>query len=113
MATEIKVWEIVQGHVKAVEDASLASEHLESDLETWIAESPDILGERLLVIDRQREIEAVGRLDLLCIDPSGKLVIIELKRDRTPGKLWRRLWTTHPGWTARQPSRLLSALRNF
>lgn len=45
---------------------------------------PEILGENFLIIDRQREIEGVGRLDLLCIDPSGKLAIVELKRDRAP-----------------------------
>jgi hypothetical protein len=44
----------------------------------------DILGTKLLIIGRQYEIAGVGRLDLLGIDQSGKLTIIELKRDRTP-----------------------------
>ena len=55
------------------------------DIQEWVAANPDILGEDLLVIgkefsgfDRTDE-----RLDLLAVDPDGKLVVIELKRDDT------------------------------
>lgn len=84
MATEIKVWEIVDKRLKSVDETPLREEHLEKDLEEWIANNPDILGEELLVIDRQRDIRDVGRLDLLCMNQEGRLVIVELKRDRTP-----------------------------
>ena len=83
MATEIKIWEITDGKPNPVEDTPLADQHFEKELETWIAQASGILGEELLVIDRQREIEGVGRLDLLCIDATGKLVVVELKRDRS------------------------------
>jgi RecB family endonuclease NucS len=53
-------------------------------LEEWICRNPELLGDRLLVIDRQRNISGVGQLDLLAIDEAGTLVVIELKRDRTP-----------------------------
>ena len=53
------------------------------DIQEWIAANPAILGDNLLIIgkefsgfDRTNE-----RLDLLAVDASGKLVIIELKRD--------------------------------
>ena len=53
------------------------------DIQEWVAANPSILGEDLLIIgkefsgfDRTNE-----RLDLLAVDPDGKLVIIELKRD--------------------------------
>lgn len=83
MATEIKIWQIAGKGLRVVEDTRLASQHLESDLETWIAEAPDTLGNDLLVIDRQRNIPDVGRLDLLCIDATGELVVVELKRDKS------------------------------
>ena len=65
-------------------DSALADSHVESELETWIAANPEIIGDRILIIDRQRDIPGVGRLDLLGIDQDGALIIIELKRDRTP-----------------------------
>jgi len=53
------------------------------DIQRWVADNPRILGNDLLIVteqfsdfDRTRE-----RLDLLAVDTSGKLVIIELKRD--------------------------------
>ena len=55
------------------------------DIQEWVAANPGILGEDLLIIskefsgfDRTNE-----RLDLLAVDPDGKLVVIELKRDDT------------------------------
>lgn len=84
MSTEIRIWEINNNCPEPVANASLASSHKEDELELWIVQRPEILGENFLIIDRQREIEGVGRLDLLCIDPSGKLAIVELKRDRAP-----------------------------
>ena len=60
MSTEIKVWQISDNHIKAVEDAALASEHLESELEKWIVECPDILGDDLLIIARQKDVRGVG-----------------------------------------------------
>lgn len=84
MATEVKLWEVQGTRLQKLQEASFSAEHLEDELETWIAETPDVLGENLLIIDRQRDLPTVGRLDLLAIDGDGKFVIIELKRDRTP-----------------------------
>ncbi|HKT13703.1 MAG TPA: endonuclease NucS domain-containing protein [Terriglobia bacterium] len=81
VATEIKIWEV---HGKEIKPSDYADGHdgfLESELETWIANAPEVLADNLLIIDRQREIPGVGRLDLLCIDATGQLVVIELKRD--------------------------------
>ncbi len=53
------------------------------DIEEWVEKQPGILGEKLLVI--QKEFAGFDdtneRLDLLSIDESGNLVIIEIKRD--------------------------------
>ncbi|MEK7404979.1 MAG: endonuclease NucS domain-containing protein [Acidobacteriota bacterium] len=84
MPTAIKIWEISGEQLKPVEDSNLSVAHVESELETWICRNAELLGDRLLIIDRQRDIPGVGRLDLLGIDEAGRLVIVELKRDRTP-----------------------------
>ena len=84
MASEIKLWQLHEGQLLDVHDSSFAAEHLEEDLENLIAKNPTLLGDDLLVIDRQREIRGVGIFDLLCIDAAGKVVIVELKRDQTP-----------------------------
>src|SRR5437763_4801126 len=53
----------------------------ESQLETWIVENPELVGEQLLVLGRQlAEFEEdQDRLDVLAIDQSGEIVLIELK----------------------------------
>lgn len=80
MATRVRVWEISKGTLIGVKDAAFADYRKETDLENWIAKDPSILGEKLLVIARQLDVPGVGRLDLLCMDESGQLVIVELKR---------------------------------
>ena len=51
------------------------------DIQEWIEKTPSILGEDLLVIGKEVILPSGRRLDLLCIDKSSSLVIIELKRD--------------------------------
>lgn len=84
MATETKAWEIVDGRLKPLE-TSLANEGRKEslDLESWIASNPSIIRPGLTVIGRQ-VVTGSGPLDLLAIDRSGDLVIVELKRDRLP-----------------------------
>ena len=84
MASEIKLWQLHEGKLLDVKDSLFAAEHLEEDLENLIAKNPALLGDDLLVIDRQRDIPGVGIFDLLCIGSEGKVVIVELKRDKTP-----------------------------
>ena len=49
------------------------------DLQEWIASNPNILGENLLIIQKEFDgfPDTNERLDLLALDESGKLVIIE------------------------------------
>ena len=53
------------------------------DIESWLATAPRLLGEDLLVIQRQaKPVEAVNLWpDLVAIDREGALVIVELKQD--------------------------------
>ncbi len=57
-------------------------------LQEWVIVHPEVLGEDLLVVtveyDSWRGVDGVGakdRLDVLAIEPSGRLVVAELKRD--------------------------------
>lgn len=60
---------------------SLAKEQL---LEEMIVAAPSLLSEEWMLIGRQIDTGLGGRIDLLAIAPDGSLVLIELKRDRTP-----------------------------
>jgi len=53
------------------------------DIQEWIANSPEILGEELLIIAKELELPSRIRIDLLSVDRQGNLVIIELKRDES------------------------------
>ncbi|MBQ7247824.1 MAG: DUF91 domain-containing protein [Lachnospiraceae bacterium] len=54
-----------------------------SDIQEWIVSKPDILGEELLIIQKEYDdFDATkDRLDLLAIDKKGNLVVVENKRD--------------------------------
>ncbi|MCX5646377.1 MAG: nuclease [Phycisphaerae bacterium] len=62
-------------------ESSLANERL---LEDMIATSPRILSDEWMLIGRQEDTGFGGRIDLLAIAPDASLVLIELKRERTP-----------------------------
>lgn len=81
MAEAIRVWE-VQG--EALSEVRREPLDLEGRLETWIASDINVLSDDLLVIGRQLETDAGGYVDLLCLDRQGDLVVVELKRDKTP-----------------------------
>lgn len=61
-------------------------EHEESTLEEWLESNPDGILEdsNILIIGRQVSTNLGGIIDLLGLDRYGNVVVIELKRDRTP-----------------------------
>lgn len=71
----------VSSDPKEVPAGRLASEE---ELETMIAAAPQILSSEWMLIGRQENTGLGGRVDLLALAPDGSLVLIELKRDRTP-----------------------------
>lgn len=56
----------------------------EDQLEKWISDDPGIIGLDALVLGRQVITDHNGRIDILAMDRDGGLIVIELKRDRTP-----------------------------
>ena len=54
-------------------------------LQQWMADTPDALGEELLIIQQEFDgfADTRERLDLLALDKTGQLVIIENKLDDT------------------------------
>ncbi len=81
------LYRINEGTVTPVASTSVPEEALyEEQLEDWVASRPDMLGEQLLIIGRQVQLdEGQDRIDLLAIDQVGNLVVIELKRDLIGG----------------------------
>ena len=51
------------------------------DIEVWVRKNPEILGENLLIVSEQMLLPSGRQPDLLALDKSGNLVIIELKKD--------------------------------
>jgi hypothetical protein len=74
------VWRVTKSPSRLAE-TTLASEQL---LEDMIVASPEILSDQWMIIGRQEDTGVGGRIDLLAIAPDGTLILIELKRGRTP-----------------------------
>ncbi len=59
----------------------------EQQLEDMIIREPSILSAEWMLIGRQEQTGLGGRIDLLAIAPDASLVLIELKRSRTPREI--------------------------
>jgi len=82
MPEEIRLWKVENGDV--LQECQRASLDLEARIESWLTQDISLLDPELMVIGRQVETDFGGYIDLLCIDRGGDLVIVELKRDKTP-----------------------------
>lgn len=81
MAVEMGLWRAEGGQLSRIVPVSIG---LESQLEGYIESDPSVLGEPLLVIGRQVPTAHGGFVDLLALDETASLHVIELKRDKTP-----------------------------
>lgn len=78
------LYEVENGHLQEIKTTSFIAESLRErqDLQRWLRDSPEALGETLFVIaEEYGEFEdAKRRIDLLAIDEEANLVVVELKR---------------------------------
>ena len=81
MPTEIKLWQIDGERPVTISQEKL---NLESRIEEWLRQDIGLVSDDLLVIGQQVSTDYGGSIDLLAIDSVGNLVILELKRDKTP-----------------------------
>jgi len=79
MPIELGIWRIDEG-LEAIQSVSL---NLESRLEEILVEDISIASPNWMIIGRQVRTAYDKLTDLLAIDSSGNLVLIELKRDKT------------------------------
>jgi hypothetical protein len=75
-----KIWRVAKSPSRLLE-ATLPSEQ---SLEDMIVASPEILSDQWMIVGRQEDTGFGGRIDLLAIAPDGALILIELKRGRSP-----------------------------
>ncbi|MDD9981675.1 MAG: endonuclease NucS [Gammaproteobacteria bacterium] len=82
MTHQIRMWEVADGSTPTEVRRDEIS--LEERLQDWLEEDISILDPDLLVIGREVPTDYGGKIDLLCLDSTGGLVIVELKKGRTP-----------------------------
>jgi len=83
--SKIGLWSLNNGKPERLKESSIK---LEKNLEDWIVSDPNFLREGLTIIGRQVKVSG-GFIDLLALDPNGRIIIIELKK----GKLRRKTIT--------------------
>ena len=80
MPIQTAIWR-VNANPEPLVESSLAKEQT---LEEMIITAPRLISEEWMLIGRQEDTGFGGRIDLLAIAPDGSLILIELKRNRTP-----------------------------
>lgn len=85
MPEEVRLWRIEGGD--KLREITRSPLDLEARIEVWIERDISVLSQGLLVIGRQVPTDFGGFIDLLCLDQSGDVVVVELKRDKTPREI--------------------------
>lgn len=80
MPIHTALWKVT-AHPEQLSEAVLPSERM---LEDMIVAQPQLLSDAWMLIGRQERTGFGGIIDLLAIAPDGSLILIELKRARTP-----------------------------
>ncbi|BAY39674.1 hypothetical protein NIES2111_40510 [Nostoc sp. NIES-2111] len=82
MSQDIRIWDVTSsGILSEIKKSKL---NLEQRIQDWLEQDVSIISHDLLVIGKEVKTDYGGFIDLLCLDKKGDIVIIELKRDKTP-----------------------------
>lgn len=84
MPFSMNLWQVQGQDLQEIKREALNNEQR---LENWVVKDPSILGIDVLLIGRQVITVNGGRIDLLAIDHEANLVLVELKRDKTPREI--------------------------
>lgn len=85
MPDEVRLWRV--GTDETLSEIGRAKLDLEARLQEWLAGDISMLDPGLLVIGREVETDFGGFIDLLCVNAAGDVVVVEIKRDRTPREI--------------------------
>jgi hypothetical protein len=84
----------------------LANEEI---IRSWVERQPDLLGRDILIVGREVTTAFGSRIDLLGLDVDGNLLIVELKRDKTPREVIAQV-LDYASWVAALTSREVSEI---
>ncbi len=107
MPIEVGIWRL-DGEKKVEKVASFPMP-LESKLEDILTDDISILDPKLMLVGRQVPTDFGKFVDLLAIDPDGKLVVIELKKDRTPREVIAQI-LDYGSWVRKLQSQDIAAI---
>ena len=80
MPVSQSIWRITQPPQRLRESALTS----EKSLEAMIIAAPEIVSDQWMIIGQQEDTGFGGRIDLLAIAPDSSLILIEIKRGRSP-----------------------------
>jgi Holliday junction resolvase-like predicted endonuclease len=94
---EVRLWKIRKDSLFEINKSKL---DFEDRLENWLASDISIIDPNFLVIGRQVITDFGGEIDLICIDEKGDIILLELKRDKTPREITAQVldyasWAQH------------------
>ena len=82
MPQKIRMWEVTSKN--SLNEITSSEISLEQRLEDCLESDISMLDLNLMVIGRQIRTDFGGEIDLLCLDSTGALVVVELKKGQTP-----------------------------
>lgn len=82
MPEQTRIWTI--GESDSLVEINPSRLDQELRIQNWVEKDISIISNDLLVIGREVPTDYNGYIDILCLDSQGDLVILELKRDKTP-----------------------------
>jgi hypothetical protein len=82
MTKNIRIWKVCKG--ENLQEIKTTNLDFEKRIQSWLEKDISLISSDLLIIGREVETAYGGFIDLLCLDRNGDVVIVELKRDKTP-----------------------------